>query len=86
MQKFLYPNHPVRCIITGTSESGKSVFSKNLIINFINEYDKRYIYSPSVHQELYQKLNNCFKNYLPNNKIPKIFERRRCRNSNRTDS
>ena len=26
MEKFLYPNHPVRCIITGPSECGKSVF------------------------------------------------------------
>ena len=26
MEKFLYPNHPVRCIITGPSESGKAFF------------------------------------------------------------
>ena len=26
MDKNLYPHHPVRCIITGSSECGKSVF------------------------------------------------------------
>ena len=44
MEKTLYPNHPVRCIITGPSECGKSVFLTNLILNIINEYDKIYIY------------------------------------------
>ena len=38
MEKFLYPNHPVLCIITGPSECGKSVFLTNLILNKINEY------------------------------------------------
>ena len=41
MEKFLYPKHPVRCIITGPSECGKSVFLTNLILNSINEYDKK---------------------------------------------
>ena len=52
MEKTLYPSHPVRCIITGPSECGKSVFLTNLILNIINEYDKIYIYSPSLHQDL----------------------------------
>ena len=56
MDKISYPNHPVRCIITGPSECGKSVLLTNLILNIINEYDKIYIYSPSLHQDLYQKL------------------------------
>ena len=43
-EKFLNPNHPVRCIITGTSECGKSVFLTNIILNIINEYNKIYIY------------------------------------------
>ena len=73
MGKFLYPNHPVRCIITGPSECGKSVFLTNLILNNINENDKLYIYSPSLHQDLYQKLNKCFTNYTPINIIPNIF-------------
>ena len=73
MDKFLYPTHPVRCIITGPSECGKSVFLTNIILNIINEYDKIYIYSPSLHQDLYQKLIRCFSNYVPINIIPNIL-------------
>ena len=73
MEKYLYPSHPVRCIITGPSCSGKSVFLTNLILNIINEYDKIYIYSPSLHQDLYQKLIKCFTNYITNNIIPNIL-------------
>ena len=73
MEKFLYPNHPVRCIITGPSECGKSVFLTNLILNIINEYDKIYIFSPSLHQDLYQKLIKCFSNYIPIQIIPNIL-------------
>ena len=62
MEKKLYPNHPVRCIITGHSECGKSVFLTNLILNNSNEYNKIYIYSPSLHQDLYQKLIKSFSN------------------------
>ena len=54
MDKFSYPNHPVRCIITGPNDCGKSVFLTKLVLNNINEYDKKYIYSPSLHQDLYQ--------------------------------
>ena len=58
--KFFYPQHPVRCIITGPSECGKSVFSTSLILNITIKYDKMYIYSPSLHQDFYQKLiSNC---------------------------
>ena len=73
MEKILYPTHPVRCIITGPSECGKSVFLTNLILNIINEYDKIYIYSPSLHQDLYQKLIKCFSNYIPIHIIPNIL-------------
>ena len=73
MDKILYPTHPVRCIITGPSECGKSVFLTNIILNIINEYDKIYIYSPSLHQDLYQKLIRCFIDYIPINIIPNIL-------------
>ena len=73
MEKFLYPNHPVRCIITGPSECGKSIILTNLILNIINEYDKIYIYSPSLHQDIYQKLVKCFSNYIPIHIIPNIL-------------
>ena len=73
MEKVLYPSHPVRCIITGPSCSGKSYFLTNLILNNINGYDKIYIYSPSLHQNLYQKLSKCFSNYIPIHIIPNIL-------------
>ena len=73
MEKFLYPNHSVHCIITGPSECGKSVFLTNLILYIINEYDKIYIYSSSLHQDLYQKLFKCFSNYIPIHIIPNIL-------------
>ena len=56
MEQFLYPNHPVRCIITGPTGCGKSYFLTNLNLKNFNEYDEIYIYSPSIHQDLYQKL------------------------------
>ena len=74
MDKILYPKHPLRCIITEPSESGKSVFRTNLILNIINEYDKIYLYSPSLHQDLNQKLIECFSNYIPNHIIPNILD------------
>ena len=73
MDKKLYPSHPCRVIITGPSESGKSVFLTNIILNIINEYDKIYIYSPSIHQDLYQRLIKCFTNYIPINIISDIL-------------
>ena len=73
MEKFLYPTHPIRCIITGPSNVGKSVFLTNLILNIFNEYDKIYIYSPSLHQDLYQRLIKCFSNYIPINMISNIL-------------
>ena len=73
MEKILYPNHPVRCIITGPSECGKSLFLTNLILNIINEYDKVYISSPSLNQDLYQKLIKCFSNCIPIHIIPNIL-------------
>ena len=37
----------------------------NLILKIINEYNKIYIYSPNLHQDLYQNLIKCFSNYIP---------------------
>ena len=73
MEKFLYPIHPVRCIITAPSECGKTVYLTNLILNIINEYNKIYIYSPSLHQDIYQKLIKCFSKYIPFHIIPNIL-------------
>ena len=73
IDKVLCRQHPVRCIITGPSEFGKSVFLTNIILNIINEYDKLFIYSPSLHQDLYQKLVKCFSIYIPIHIIPNIL-------------
>ena len=73
MDKNLYPHHPVRCIIKEASCIGESLFLTNLILNIINEYDKIYIYSPSLHQDLYQNLIKCFSNYIPIHIIPNIL-------------
>ena len=71
-EKFSYPNHPVRCILTGPSKCGKYLFLTILVLNIIDEY-KIYIYSPSVHQDLYQKLIKCFSDYKPIH-IPKYSQ------------
>ena len=73
MDKSLYPNQAVRCIITGPTKCGKSVLLTNLILNIINEYNKTYIYSPSLHQDSYQKLIKCFSNFIPIHIIPNIL-------------
>ena len=73
MEKNLCPPHPVRCIITGPSNVGKSRFLTNLFLYIINEYDKIYIYSPSLHQDLNQKVTKCFSNYIPIHIIPNIL-------------
>ena len=73
MEKILYPSHPCRCIITGPSNVGKTYFLTNIILNIINEYDKIYIYSTSIHQDLYQRLIKCFTNYIPIDIIPNIL-------------
>ena len=73
MEKIFYPSHPYRCIITGPSNVGKTYFLTNIILNMINEYDKIYIYSPSLHQELYQRLIKCFSNHIPIHIIPNIL-------------
>ena len=73
IEKYLYPSHPVRCIITGPSECGKSVFLTNSVLIFNNDYNKIYIYSPSLHQDLYQNLIKCFISYIPIHLIPNIL-------------
>ena len=70
MDKFLYPPHPVRCIITGPFDCGKS-FLTNLVLNIIKEFEKIYIYSPPLHHDICRKLIKCFSNYIQIN-IPNI--------------
>ena len=73
MEKFSNPFHPLGCSICGPSSSGKGIFLTNLILNSINEYNKIYIYSPSLHQDSYQKIINYFSNYITIHIIPNIL-------------
>ena len=73
MELFFYPTHPVRCILTGTSECGKSVFLTNLILNKNKEFTKIYIDSPILNRDLYQKVFKCFSKIIPIHIIPKIL-------------
>ena len=73
MEKILYPTRPVRCIMTGPSESGKSLNLTNLFLNCFNEFDEICIYSPSLHQDTYRILNKCISSYIRINIIPDFF-------------
>ena len=75
MEKLFYPTHRLRCIICGRCSSGKNAFLTNLILNIINDYDKIYIYSPSLHQDFHQKLFECFMKYIPIHIIPNILNK-----------
>ena len=74
MEKFLYLTHPVRCVIPGPSECGKSVLLTNLILNVINEFDEIYNYSPSLYRDINQKLHKCFSNYIPIHILPNSLD------------
>ena len=73
MENIRYPKHPIRCIFTGPSEWGKKVIQTKLVFKFFNDLQKIYIYSPSHHQDKYQKLIKCFCNYIPIQIIQIIF-------------
>ena len=41
MEKSLYPTYPVKCIITGPSNVGKSVILTILVLDTFNEYERK---------------------------------------------
>ena len=47
--------------------------SNKINFKYFNESDKTYIYSPSLHQDLSQKLIKCFINYIPITIKPNIL-------------
>ena len=73
MDKVLYPNHPLRCITCGPSSSGKSVLITKLLLNIIKEYEKIFIYSRGLHQDLYKIIIKRSNNYIPIHIIPDIL-------------
>ena len=74
IEKLLYPQIPIRVIISGKSASGKSTLLLKILFNIINEFDKIYIFSPTIHQPTYQKLIKSFQNFLPLNVIQNILK------------
>ena len=73
MEKFMYPEKPVRCIISGKSASGKSTLLFKILFNIINDFDKIFIYSPTIHQPVYQTIIKCFESFFPLNVIKNVL-------------
>ena len=45
-----------------------------ILFNINNDFDKRYIFSPTIHQSNYQKIIKCFQSFLPLNVVGKILK------------
>ena len=71
MKTKLYPKSPVRVVISGPSGCGKTCLLTKLITEIINDYNEIYIYSPSIYQETYSKLIECFEKKYHQNQFPK---------------
>ena len=63
MEKYLYPEPPVRCIISGKSASGKSTLQFQILFNIINNFDKIFIYS-TIRQPVYRTIIKSLQNFL----------------------
>ena len=77
MERKLYPKSPVRVVISGPSGCGKTCLLTKLITEIINEFTEIYIYSPSIHQETYQKLIECFEQKIPPKSISKVLKNKK---------
>ena len=77
MDKKLYPKSPVRVVISGPSGCGKTCLLTKLITEIINDFTEIYIYSPSIHQDTYQKLIDCFEQKIPPKSISKILKNKK---------
>ena len=73
MKTKLYPKSPVRVVISGPSGCGKTCLLTKLITEIINDYTEIYIFSPSIYQETYSKLIECFEKKIPPKSIPKVL-------------
>ena len=65
MENFLHQKHPARVVICGPNCCGKAVFPTNLILNNVNENEKVYTYSLTLHPCFSQKIIKCFSKYKP---------------------
>ena len=77
MHRTLYPKSPVRVVISGPSGCGKTCLLIKLITEIIDDYTEIYIYSPSIHQETYTKLIECFEQKIPPISISKILKNKK---------
>ena len=74
MEKLLYPEKPIRCIISGKSASGKSTLLFKILFDIITDFNKIFIYSPTIHQPVYQTLIKCLESFIPLNVIKNVLE------------
>ena len=70
----MYPSKPLRCIISGKTASRKRTLLFKIPLNIIIEFDKIYIFSPTIHQPTYQKILKCFQSFMPLNAIYYIIQ------------
>ena len=73
-ERKLYPKQPVRVVIAGFFICGKTCFLTKLIFKIINDFTEIYTYSPSIHQDTYQTLIECFENHIPVKLIDKVIK------------
>ena len=74
MEKYLYPEKPVRCIISSKSASGKSTLLFKILFNIMHEFGKILIFSPTIQQPTYKTIIKCFNNFLPLNVIQNLLK------------
>ncbi len=72
--KYPFPNKPIRCLLIGSSGSGKTSLLLKLIIEDYFDFDRLFIASASVFQDEYQILIESYKYGLQNNHIRKLFD------------
>ena len=77
MKAKLYPKSPVQVVISGPSGCGKTCLLTKLITEIINDYNEIYIYSPSIYQETYQKLIECFEQKIAPESISKVLKNKK---------
>lgn len=54
--------HPLRCLMIGSSGSGKTTVLFNIITKYWIPYQNLYIFTKSIEQPIYKKLQEVFKN------------------------
>ena len=62
--KIIYPQHPVRGIIKTPGNLSELHSSVKPVASMVNEIDIIHIFTPSLQQDLYQKLINCVNSIL----------------------